>query len=266
VLGASVYSAASSCEVASVFVAEWEQVHIVLLDIEGTTTPIDFVYKTLFPYASRQVESFLREHVAEPEIVSLVEALRAQNQVDNAAGLQLPVWSSDSDEARLRSVVAYTHWLIGRDSKCTPWKSLQGRIWQRGFASGELHGEVYADVPPAFARWRGQRRDICIYSSGSVLAQQQLFRTVISGDLTPHIVGFFDTQTGLKNSAESYGKIAASLGRAPREFLFISDAQREVQAARAAGMYSVLCDRSTSATAQQDADEAIHSFDDVFPH
>jgi len=49
------------------------QIRVILLDIEGTTTPVDFVYKTLFPYASRKVESFLRERVQDPEIQSLIK-------------------------------------------------------------------------------------------------------------------------------------------------------------------------------------------------
>jgi enolase-phosphatase E1 len=244
---------------------EWNQARVLLLDIEGTTTPIDFVYKTLFPYAGRNVGSFLREHFADAEIRNLVEELKAQNEQDNAEGLQPPIWPSDSGEAGIGSTAAYVQWLIARDSKCTPLKSLQGKIWQRGFASGELHGEVYPDVPPAFARWRGQQREICIYSSGSVLAQQLLFRTVASGDLTPHIAGFFDTQTGTKAAPESYARIAESRGRAPREFLFVSDAPREVMVARTAGMYSVLCDRSAPASGPQAASETIHTFDEIFP-
>ena len=226
---------------------EWNQARVLLLDIEGTTTPIDFVYKTLFPYASRNVGAFLGEHFADAEVRNLVEELKAQNEQDNTAGLQPPIWLSDSAEARVGSAAAYVQWLIAEDSKCTPLKSLQGKIWQRGFASGELHGEVYPDVP----RWRGQQREICIYSSGSVLAQQLLFRTVASGDLTPHIAGFFDTQTGTKASPESYARIAESRDRAPREFLFVSDAPKEVKAARTAGMYSVLCNRSAPTSGQQ---------------
>jgi enolase-phosphatase E1 len=244
---------------------EWNQARVLLLDIEGTTTPIDFVYKTLFPYASRNVGSFLREHFADAEIRNLVEELKAQSEQDNAAGLQPPMWPSDSAEAGIGSAAAYVQWLIARDSKCTPLKSLQGKIWQRGFASGELHGEVYPDVPPAFARWRGQQREICIYSSGSVLAQQLLFRTVASGNLTPHIAGFFDTQIGTKASPESYARIAESRGRAPRELLFISDAPREVTAARTAGIYAVLCDRSAPESGQQVSSETIHTFDEIFP-
>jgi enolase-phosphatase E1 len=244
---------------------EWNQARILLLDIEGTTTAIDFVYKTLFPYASRNVGAFLGEHSADAEIGKLVEELKAQNEQDNTAGLQPPIWLSDSAEARVSSAAAYVQWLIARDSKCAPLKSLQGKIWQRGFESGELHGEVYPDVPSAFARWRGQQREICIYSSGSVLAQQLLFRTVASGDLTPHIAGFFDTQTGTKASPESYARIAESRDRAPREFLFVSDAPKEVKAARTAGMYSVLCNRDAPASGPQVSSETIHTFDEIFP-
>jgi enolase-phosphatase E1 len=245
--------------------AEWSQVRVLLLDIEGTTTPVDFVYQTLFPYASRNVEVFLRKHLAETEIAALVEALKSQNEQDNAAGLQPPAWQGNSDETRLRSVVAYAQWLIAKDSKYTPLKLLEGKIWQQGFENGELHGEVYADVPQAFARWRGQQREICIYSSGSVLAQQQLFRTVTSGDLTSHIARFFDTQTGIKTVPASYKKIAALLDRGPQEVLFISDAEKEVGAARIAGMHSVLCGRRTPASAQRTSSDTIHNFDEVFP-
>src|SRR5438445_2060659 len=110
----------------------------------------------------------------------------------------------DSEEARLRSSVTYGQWLIARDSKCTPRKSLQGKIWQQGFTSGELRGEVYPDVPIAFERWRKQGRIISIYSSGSVLAQQNLFRTTTYGDLTSYITAFFDTRVGAKSEVESY--------------------------------------------------------------
>src|SRR5262249_10525642 len=155
-----------------------------------------------------------------------------------------------------------------RDSKCTPLKALQGKIWQQGFDRGELHGEVYEDVPRAFARWRRQGRSIAIYSSGSVLAQQLLFRTVASGDLTPQIAAYFDTQAGIKTSPESYAKIAASPRREPGEILFLSDAPKEVSAALQNEMPALLCDRSGSAVPAGSATAgmaAIHSFDEVLP-
>jgi enolase-phosphatase E1 len=240
--------------------ADADRIRVLLLDIEGTTTPIDFVYKTLFPYASSRVESFLREHSGEAEIVALLRDLHAQQDADDAAGQQPTAWRDDGGEATILSAVEYVRWLMAKDSKCTALKALQGKIWQQGFDSGKLHGEVYEDVPRAFARWREQGRKICIYSSGSVLAQQMLFRTVASGDLTPSISAFFDTQVGPKMSGDSYSKIAASLGREAQDLLFISDAAREVDAAKAAGMKALFCDRFAG---DRSREGVIRSFDEV---
>jgi enolase-phosphatase E1 len=241
------------------------QIRVILLDIEGTATPIDFVYKTLFPFASRKMESFLRDHAQDFEIQSLIQDLRAQHEVDESNDLQPPSWMDNSEEARLGSSVAYGQWLMARDSKCTPLKSLQGRIWQEGFTSGELRGEVFPDVPLAFRRWRRQGKTIGIYSSGSVLAQQLLFRTTTAGDLTSYISAFFDTRMGAKTEAESYKKIAASLSSVPQHFLFISDAEKEIEAAQSAGMQSLLCERDPGSASFRGPNEAIHTFDDLIP-
>ena len=241
------------------------EIRVILLDIEGTTTPIDFVNQTLFPYASRKLEAFLREHAGDPEIRAVIEDLGSQHRSEERQGLQPPAWVDVSEETRLCSAIAYGQWLIVRDSKCTPLKSLQGKIWQEGFATGELRGQVYLDVPRAFKRWRQQQKLICIYSSGSVLAQQLLFRTTPSGDLTTYISGFFDTLVGGKSDVQSYRKIAASLGRAPAEFLFVSDVVKEVGAAESAGMQGVLCDRNGKASTSPFASGIVNSFEEVFP-
>jgi enolase-phosphatase E1 len=243
------------------------QVYIILLDIEGTTTPIEFVYKTLFPYAYRKSESFLRDHFREPEVEFLVQQLYSQHQTDERKGLQPSAWIDDEqdDESRIRLCIEYCRWLMARDSKSTPLKSLQGKIWQEGYALGQLHGQVYADVPRAFKRWRLQKRGICIYSSGSVLAQQLLFRSTSYGDLTPRISVFFDTRIGAKTETESYRKIAEALTHSPRDLLFISDAVKEVTAARDAGMQAIICDRDLQAPQPEGTTTVIHGFDEVFP-
>lgn len=242
--------------------AEWNNVRVLLLDIEGTTTPIDFVYKTLFPYADRNVASFLAERSGEPEIQMIVRDLKAAHAKDLAAGFNAPPWQHNSKH-ELRHCVAYVQWLMARDSKCTPLKSLQGKIWQQGFDSGELHGEVYADVAPAFVRWRRQGRQIAIYSSGSVAAQKMLFGSVRSGDLTREIDAFFDTGLGAKAEPESYAKIAIAMAKSPAEFLFLSDAAKEVAAARSAGMFAALCDREHPPT--ENSTDTIAAFDEVLP-
>jgi enolase-phosphatase E1 len=245
--------------------ADDSQIRVILLDIEGTTTPVDFVHKTLFPHASRMVESFLREHFAETEIQSLVAELRSQHQRDEGDGLEPPAWKEDTDALRLHSNVAYVKWLMGRDSKTTPLKMLQGKIWQEGYERGELHGEVYADVPRAFARWKQQGREIWIYSSGSVLAQQLLFRSTPAGDLTEYISGFFDTHIGAKTESDSYRRIAEVLGRSPVDVLFISDAIREVDAARLASMQAALCQRDAALANSAKDNKSIQTLDQILP-
>jgi enolase-phosphatase E1 len=240
------------------------QVRVLLLDIEGTTTPMDFVYKTLFPFASRKLKAFLCEHAWEPETAALLQELRSQCKKESQ-DLRPPAWSDEGKDAWLQSCVAYCQWLIEKDSKCTPLKTLEGKIWLEGFASGELRGEVYPDVPKAFERWRRQKRIICIYSSGSVLAQQQLFRTTTIGDLTPHISVFFDTRVGAKANSESYKKIVQSFSYKAERFLFISDVVKEIEAARAAGMQALLCVRQEQTAQEHGQSRVIHSFNEVFP-
>lgn len=115
---------------------------------------------------------------------------------------------------------------MDRDRKSTALKSLQGKIWDEGYRSGELRGEVYPDVPPALERWRRHGVDTAIFSSGSVQAQQLLFRSTPFGDLTRFMRAYFDTTTGPKTEPESYRRIATALGRDPRDVLFVSDVPR----------------------------------------
>ncbi len=93
--------------------------------------------------------------------------------------------------------IPYLNWLMDRDRKSTALKSLQGRIWQRGFETEELKGTLFEDVPAALERWSSAAH-VAIYSSGSVAAQLLLFRHSSFGDLTPLISGYFDTRTGPK--------------------------------------------------------------------
>ena len=93
----------------------------------------------------------------------------------------------------------------------------------------------------------GPRGKVAIYSSGSVEAQQFLFRHSIYGDLTPLIAGYFDTRTGPKSESASYAAIAKDLVVIPREVIFFSDVVRELDAARAAGCATRLVVREGNA-------------------
>ena len=199
---------------------------MILLDIEGTTTPIAFVTETLFPYARARMRPFLDRLGRAAETASFIA-------------------------------------LMDGDSKAPELKELQGRIWEEGYRDGSLAGDVFEDVPRAFARWRDAGTPIAIYSSGSVLAQQWLFRTTPSGDLTPFIAWYFDTSVGGKREPTSYARIAESVDLPTSAITFISDTTAELDAARMAGMKTVLSVRPGNAPQPQNDHKTITSFDDL---
>ena len=239
-------------------------VQAILLDIEGTTTPIAFVSEVLFPYARRHLQRHLDEHATEDEYQRLFDRLRNEHVVDRAAGEAVPSWPDRPSAERVRSVVAYLEWQMDRDRKTTNLKTLQGKIWEEGYRRGELVGEVFPDVPPALKRWNTRGLRIAIFSSGSTLAQQLLFRHSSAGDLTASLHDFFDTTTGAKGDSDSYRRIADRLAVTPEATVFVSDVTRELEAAREAGMQTRLSIRPGNALppAQHDFTE-IRTFDEL---
>lgn len=226
-----------------------------LLDIEGTTTPVDFVHKVLFPFAKRRVGEFVQDNFG--EIGEEIEQLTAEHVSDSAYGKDLDVRSP-------RSVAAYLSYLIDIDRKSTPLKSIQGKIWQAGYESGELRSRIFDDVPPAFERWTAAGKTIAIYSSGSILAQIDLFKYADRGDLTPFISNYFDTNIGGKKEADSYRKIAEELDHEPENMLFVSDILAELDAARTSGLQTALSIRPGNAQPDEDPiHRIIQSFDEL---
>ena len=199
---------------------------LILLDIEGTTTPIAFVTETLFPYARAHLRSFLD---------------RQGRSAETAAFLSL----------------------MDRDSKAPELKELQGRIWEEGYRDGTLAGDVFDDVPRAFARWRDAGTPIGLYSSGSVVAQQWLFRTVASGDLTPYIRWYFDTAVGGKRDSASYARIAETVKLPASGITFVSDITAELDAARMSGMRTALSVRPGNAPQPENDHRSITSLDEL---
>jgi len=199
----------------------------ILLDIEGTTTPISFVYEVLFPFARARAREHLRTENLNP--------LKQEYDEDVRQGQNPPPWSDEPIE--------YVHWLMDQDRKSTALKALQGKIWLDGYNHGELRGEVFPDVPPALKRWRDEHLDVRIFSSGSELAQRLLFSTTRFGDLTAQLNGFFDTTIGAKTARESYERIASAFQCEAPDIVFISDVTIELDAAEGAGMQTLLCIR-----------------------
>jgi enolase-phosphatase E1 len=227
---------------------------MVLLDIEGTTTPIAFVTETLFPYARLHLPRYFEQHGGTPDVRRAVTRLREEYDADAAKGERLPAWSP----------LAYLAWLMDRDRKSPALKVLQGRVWEEGYRNGTLVGQVFDDVPGALARWRDAGVAVGIYSSGSVLAQQWLFRRSTAGDLTPFLSWHFDTGVGAKQDPASYARIAHDVNLPPAEILFVSDVAAELDAARAAGLQTALIVRPGNAPQADTGHRIVRSLTDLF--
>jgi enolase-phosphatase E1 len=206
----------------------------ILLDVEGTTSSISFVYDVLFAHAKAHVGEFLAANRADPRVRAAAAGI--------AATAGLPPGDVDTPESITRIALAAID-LMNRDVKDTALKALQGMIWRSGFESGAVVSHVFDDVPPALAQWADSGLDVRIYSSGSIEAQQLFFAHTAAGDLTPLLRGHYDTTTGPKREAASYAAIAADMGLEPRQILFVSDVGAELDAARQAGMATALAVR-----------------------
>jgi methylthioribulose 1-phosphate dehydratase/enolase-phosphatase E1 len=242
----------------------------VVLDIEGTTTPISFVADVLFPYARDNVRRHLAAtYGSSEETRADVALLRAQVEEDLAQGVDgavavPPDAEGEGEGAVVEALAANVESMIRADRKVTALKQLQGRIWRRGFDSGELRSEVYDDAADALRRWRAKAY---IYSSGSREAQRLIFaNTAAHGDLRDHLCGFFDTTIGwvptlagskayhpsptkqtihhacmhpccrAKREVSSYYEIWQTLGTdRPSQILFLTDVYQEAAAAKTAG-------------------------------
>lgn len=218
----------------------------VLLDIEGTTTAISFVYDVLFPYAAKRLPTFIGERWNDPAVAGACQTVLADATEAERA---LP------DQ---QAVIAVIQRQMAGDVKATGLKALQGLVWREGYESGNVLGHVYADVPQLFSAWKAAGRHVAIYSSGSVLAQQLLFRHSIAGDLTPMLAGHYDTAMGPKRDAASYRAIAAHWGHAPQDIVFGTDQPAEAVAAVAAGMHAVVLMRPGNPPLPADLPFAVH--------
>jgi len=232
----------------------------ILLDIEGTTSSIRFVYDEMFPFVRRELAGFLNTHWEAAEVRAACDVLAS-----DAGHGSLKKWCADADDSTARErVTREVIRLMDGDIKATGLKQLQGFIWRSGFESGELKAHVYDDVPPALNAWHKAGMDLRIYSSGSIAAQRLFFGHTIVGDLLPLLKGHYDTTTGPKMEPGSYTEIAKAYCRAPAEILFLSDVVAETEAARQAGMQTALCLRPGNAAPPSDHDFAtIGAFSEI---
>jgi len=226
----------------------------ILLDIEGTTSSVSFVYDVMFPYVRKHLTFEVLTNWDEPDFIAAHEAIARDAGHDSlAAWLQTHRLRRDNPLRAADVVCREVIRQMDADLKATGLKRLQGLIWQSGFESGELLAHVYEDVPLALEAWNAAGKDVRIYSSGSVQAQKLFFGHTIAGNLLGHIRGHYDTTIGPKKEAASYIQIAADFSLPTGEILFLSDIVAELDAARAAGLETALVVRPGNAPGQTSA-------------
>ena len=202
-------------------------IRAILTEIEGTTSSISFVKDVLFPYARRALPGFVATHHDDPEVRRWLDVVAIEHG------------SICSDAVIVETLQGW----IDLDRKHTALKALQGMIWKAGYHDADFTAHIYPDAAPALRTWHAAGLPLYVYSSGSVPAQQLFFGHSDAGDLTPLISGWFDTEVGGKREAASYARIATDIGLPPANLLFLSDVVEELDAARDAGLQTVLVDR-----------------------
>lgn len=221
-----------------------------LLDIEGTTTPISFVNDKLFPYAMNEYDSYIRKNWEETSF----------QDCKSAFGNEDPRLMESPDE-----MISFVHEKHRSNEKHPAFKALQGMIWKSGYENGTLKAIIYHDVPDAFRRLQGIKT--YIYSSGSIDAQKLLFKYSDQGDLTAHLSGYNDTlSAGSKLSGASYTRISEQAQIDIKHWLFLSDNVKEVEAAQSAGMNSWILVRDGNAPLTEDdrvRHHVIQSFNEL---
>lgn len=223
-------------------------VRIVLTDIEGTTSAIDFVHRVLFPYARERLPGFVRAHASDADVRAALDAVRAET-------------GDADDEAAIATLL---HW-IDIDRKATPLKTLQGLIWETGYAERDFSAHVYADAHDQLRAWHAAGVPLYVYSSGSIAAQKLFFGCSVFGDLLPWFRGHFDTTSGGKRDAESYRRIASAIGVPASDILFLSDVESELDAAKEAGMGTVQLCRPDTKPESHGRHACVASFRDIAP-
>ena len=223
-------------------------IQAILTDIEGTTSSISFVKDVLFPYARERLPAFVVTHADDADVQHWL------HEAAKEAGLV---------SATQQEIIDLLIGWIDADRKSTALKALQGMIWQDGYANGEYRAHVYAEVPARLRAWHTAGKRVYVYSSGSVPAQKLLFAHTEAGDLTPLLSGYFDTETGAKRDATSYRRIAEAIGVPAAQILFLSDIVEELDAAKAAGMRTMLLARAPARCPDASAHRCVADFDAI---
>ena len=239
----------------------------VLLDIEGTTCSVSFVSDVLFPYASSELNNFLRSNANNVEIDSILgEAMREWQQDQEPISKALLKEALKENSSPVNQISTYLHHLINADRKSTALKDLQGRIWDEGYKSGAIQSSLFPETADTLIAIKRQGYRLATYSSGSIKAQKLLYRYSADGDLSEHFSDWFDTRTGSKKESSSYRTICTAMNAPAKDVLFVSDSKAECDAASTAGLQVLFSLREGNPDQNPGQHSVIRKLDQLLNH
>ncbi len=201
---------------------------IILLDIEGTISPISFVKNKMFPYSKENIDQFIKNN-KNKKILKLIKEIKKEivKEIKNI---------ENNNNLSTDYIINFLKEWIDKDRKITPLKELQGYIWEKGFKSWELKAPIYQDAFEKIKEWKYKGIPLYIYSSGSVKAQKLFLSHTTLGNIVNFFEWFFDTKIGSKKDKSSYEEIAKQIWENIKNIIFLSDDIKEIEASNKAWM------------------------------
>ncbi len=235
-------------------------IRAILLDIEGTSVPFDFVHRDMFDHARKHMKDFLTRNCDSRQLKKIChEILQEFNKIhERKLCIEL-----ECDSQTVEDFSNLIKEMIDEDSKFRALKELEGYLWKEAFENGSLQGILFPDVRKNLATWKEKGLKIFIYSSGSVMSQKMIFSHTEEGDVSTYLDGYFDTEVGGKKDPQSYLKIASLIQEAQENILFLSDSEEEIRAANSAGLRIYLVNRDMLEEGQRDGFKIINNFDAI---
>ena len=224
---------------------------MIILDVEGTVSSLDYIIKNLNPLTQRKLPEFVYSF-RENEIDQQVELIRTQIAEET---------DRNSQEVVLAEVTGRLLNNIEMGIKNEPLAFIQEKIWQTSLKKGILKTHVYPDVLPFLTEVSSAGKKICIFCSHSKEFTKSYLQNTEHGDLTGHIHHWFDQEVGPKKKKASYEKILTLLEESAEKTLFISDNPLELNSAIKCGIKSFQMVR-TGVLPVQDYDQ-LTSFSDL---
>jgi len=105
---------------------------------------IFFPQDTLFPYVRANLATYLQENWAEASFQDVLKKLVDQSKTDVEAKMEGAIALDDEEESAEKAQEAVKNsvlWMMDADRKVGALKSLQGQMYVKGYAAGDLKGQ-----------------------------------------------------------------------------------------------------------------------------